>query len=54
MRIQDCKFAEKLKALPLYYIPVEVEFLDKSNQEYFNKIIFNYVRTNKRYSKLHK
>lgn len=54
MRIQDCKFAEKLKDLPLYFIPVEVEFLDKSNEEYFNKIVLNYVRTNKRHSKLHK
>jgi tetraacyldisaccharide 4'-kinase len=54
MRIQDCKFAEELKDLPLYFIPIEVEFLDKSNEEYFNKILLNYVRTNKRHSKLHK
>ncbi|MFH2144261.1 MAG: tetraacyldisaccharide 4'-kinase [Bacteroidota bacterium] len=53
MRIQDCKFSEKLKNLPLFYIPIEVEFLDEENEKYFRKIIIEYVRKNKRHSKLH-
>jgi len=53
MRIQDCSFIDKLKNLPLFYIPIEVEFLDKSKQKNFNEIVKNYVKTNKRHGKLH-
>ncbi len=54
MRIQDCKFAGKLRNLPLFFITIEVEFLDKANKEFFNKTIINYVRTNKKHSRLYK
>jgi tetraacyldisaccharide 4'-kinase len=37
----------------LYYIPIEIQFLDKS-QELFNKKILNYVTENKSNSRLHK
>ncbi len=53
MRIQDCNFIDNLKNLPLFYIPIEVEFLDKSKQKDFNKIVKNYVKTNKRHGKLY-
>jgi len=53
MRIQDCKYADKLKKLSLFYIPIEVKFLDESKQKFFNKIVKNYVKTNKRHSKLY-
>lgn len=53
MRMQDCKFSEKLKNLPLFYIPIEVAFLEEEGEKYFKKLIIDYVRKNKRNSRLH-
>lgn len=51
MRFQDLKGSEVLRSLPIFYIPIEVEFLnqDKTN---FNNQIINYVAKNKRGNKL--
>ncbi|MFH2095343.1 MAG: tetraacyldisaccharide 4'-kinase [Bacteroidota bacterium] len=53
MRLLDSKYCHMLENLPVFYIPVRIKFLDEENQRYFNKIVFNYVRTNKRHSRLH-
>jgi tetraacyldisaccharide 4'-kinase len=52
MRLQDLKFKEVIADLPMFFIPVEIDFILK-DKEQFNKQILNYVRTNKRNSKLH-
>ena len=52
MRLQDLKLKELISALPVYFIPLEIDFILK-DKEQFNKQIINYVRTNKRHSKLH-
>ncbi|MBN2681699.1 MAG: tetraacyldisaccharide 4'-kinase [Bacteroidales bacterium] len=52
MRLQDLKFKEIIENLPVFFIPLEIDFILK-DKEQFNKQILNYVRTNKRNSKLH-
>ena len=47
MRLKGTELDDIVNHLPLYIIPIEVDFKDK-NQE-FNEIILNYVRTNKFY-----
>lgn len=37
---------ENLRNLPLFYIPIEVGFVTKQEEESFNKILSNYVRKN--------
>jgi tetraacyldisaccharide 4'-kinase len=53
MRLKDFPdLSEKFKEV-LYYLPVEVKFLDDEGKE-FNKKIFNYVGENKSNRELHK
>ena len=52
MRLQGLDPGESVKKA-LYYIPIRVEFTDKQQQEEFNKIILNYVRSNQRNNILH-
>jgi len=52
MRLQNLNIDDDLKNL-LYYVPIQVKFL-QHQQEEFNKIILNYVRSNKRNNILHK
>ena len=44
MRLENLNLREKLKKLPLYFIPIEIAFHQK-DQEDFNRYILNYVRT---------
>ena len=52
MRLKSAEYAEALKNLPLFYIPIEIDFHNKDKNE-FNKQIVNYVRTNQKHSSLH-
>jgi tetraacyldisaccharide 4'-kinase len=52
MRLLDVNVDDELKKL-LYYIPIRVKFLENQHEE-FNKLILNYVRSNKRNNILHK
>lgn len=52
MRLQDLEFSNIISSLPVFFIPLEIDFILK-DKEQFNKQIINYVRTNKRNSKLH-
>lgn len=52
MRLQDVAMEEELKKT-LYYVPIQVKFHGTQDEE-FNKIILNYVRSNKRDNILHK
>jgi tetraacyldisaccharide 4'-kinase len=51
MRIQDLEIEDSLKK-SLYYVPIQVKFLNDDQNE-FNNLIFNYVRSNKRDNILH-
>ncbi len=53
MRFQDNRHSKILSDLPFYYIPMQIEFLNKETESFNNQII-NYVRKNKRNSNLHK
>jgi tetraacyldisaccharide 4'-kinase len=44
MRLEKPELQEILKTLPLFYIPIEIAFHEK-DQEDFNRYILNYVRT---------
>jgi len=52
MRLKSPEFSELLKSLPIFYIPIEVEFHDK-DKVLFNEQIINYVRSNQKHSNLH-
>ncbi len=52
MRLQGLEPSEKIKN-SLYYVPIRVIFTDNHQQEEFNKIIMNYVRSNQRNNILH-
>jgi tetraacyldisaccharide 4'-kinase len=45
MRLKDAKFISILKDLPLFYIPIEIDF-NHNDKEEFNEQILKYVRTN--------
>jgi tetraacyldisaccharide 4'-kinase len=49
MRLKGTDLEDITNSLPLYVLPVEVDFKDKTQE--FNDIILNYVRTNKFYHK---
>lgn len=49
MRLRSGDLQDIANTLPLYVLPVEVDFKDKTNE--FNETIKNYVRTNKFYHK---
>jgi tetraacyldisaccharide 4'-kinase len=52
MRLKSPEFSELLKSLPIFYIPIEVEFHDK-DKEQFNEQLINYVRSNQKHSNIH-
>ena len=45
MRLRGNDLEDTANTLPLYIVPIEVDFKDKTQE--FNQIIINYVRTNK-------
>lgn len=45
MRLQKSELQELVNKLPLFYIPVRMDFIEKEKDE-FNSQILNYVRTN--------
>lgn len=49
MRLKATDLEDMTNTLPLYVLPIEVDFKDKTQE--FNDIILNYVRTNKFYHK---
>jgi tetraacyldisaccharide 4'-kinase len=49
MRLKDPEYADALKDLPVFYIPIEIDFHDK-DKEQFNEQITHYVRANQKYS----
>ena len=61
MRLKGPEFKEILDHLPLFYMPIEIEFnnndknnrLDNTAGNEFNKQILNYVRTNQNYRSVH-
>jgi tetraacyldisaccharide 4'-kinase len=52
MRLKDPEYAEVIKGLPIFYIPIEIDFHDK-DKEQFNEQILNYVRSNQKHSSIH-
>ncbi|GAB4135605.1 MAG: tetraacyldisaccharide 4'-kinase [Bacteroidia bacterium] len=52
MRLRKPELKEMLDLLPVYYVPIEVAFHDKDEQE-FNEQILKYVRTNSGNSRAH-
>ncbi|GAB4291156.1 MAG: tetraacyldisaccharide 4'-kinase [Marinilabiliales bacterium] len=53
VRLIEMKDFEKFKKIPFFYIPIEVQFFDEEKEKYFQKIIYNYVKNNKRHNKLY-
>jgi len=51
-RLESETFYEKLKNIPIYYVPIEIEIHKKYKQDFDNQIL-NYVRKNKANSRLH-
>lgn len=49
MRLKNADLQDITNTLPLYVLPIEVDFKDKTQD--FNNLILNYVRTNKFYHK---
>ena len=49
MRLKDSNLQDIVNTLPLFVLPIEVDFKDKEQE--FNETIINYVRTNKFYHK---
>lgn len=47
MRLKGTDLEDTVNTLPLYVLPIEVDFKDKTQE--FNEIIINYARTNKFY-----
>jgi tetraacyldisaccharide 4'-kinase len=45
MRLMSSNLQDIANTLPLYTLPIEVDFKDKADE--FNETIINYVRTNK-------
>lgn len=49
MRLRAPEYSEILKGLPVFYMPIEIEFHDK-DKETFNEQILHYVRANQKHS----
>jgi len=47
MRLKDSVFKEMIINLPIYYLPIEINFLFEDSKKFNNQII-SYVKTNKR------
>lgn len=52
MRLKSPEYADAIKNLPLFYIPIEIEFHNKDKNE-FNEQILHYVRANQKHSSIH-
>jgi tetraacyldisaccharide 4'-kinase len=52
MRLKDPEYSDALKDLPIFYIPIEIDFHDK-DKEQFNEQIIHYVRANQKYSSVY-
>lgn len=52
MRLKSPEFSDILKTMPIFYIPIEINFHDNNNNE-FNQQILHYVRTNQKHSSVH-
>ncbi len=52
MRLKSAEYTEAIKHLPVFYIPIEIEFHNKDKQE-FNEQILHYVRANQKHSSIH-
>lgn len=49
MRLKSPEYSETLKGLPIFHMPIEIEFHDK-DKEAFNEQILHYVRANQKHS----
>ncbi len=47
VRLKDGNFAGQIEKLPIYYLPIEVDFVGDGEREKFNEQILKYVRANK-------
>jgi tetraacyldisaccharide 4'-kinase len=52
MRLKDPAYAEMIKNMPLFYIPIEIEFHHKDKEE-FNEQLIHYVRANQKHSSVY-
>lgn len=52
MRLKNPEYTEVLKDLPVFYMPIEIDFHDKDKNE-FNEQIVHYVRANQKYGSVH-
>jgi len=52
MRLKGPEYAEAIKDLPVFYIPIEIDFHDK-DKEQFNEQITHYVRANQKYGSVY-
>jgi tetraacyldisaccharide 4'-kinase len=52
MRLKSPEYTEALKELPVFYIPIEIDFHDK-DKEQFNEQIVHYVRANQKYGSVY-
>ena len=52
MRLKASEFSDILNHMPVFYMPIEIDFYEQEKNE-FNQTILNYVRTNKKYSSIH-
>jgi len=52
MRLKGPEYAEALKDIPVFYMPIEIDFHDKDREE-FNEQITHYVRANQKYGSVY-
>ncbi|MDF2435712.1 MAG: tetraacyldisaccharide 4-kinase [Bacteroidota bacterium] len=52
MRLRSPEYTDALRGLPVFYIPIEIDFHDK-DKEQFNEQIIHYVRANQKYSNVY-
>lgn len=52
MRLKSPEYTATLKDLPVFYIPIEIDFHDK-DKEQFNEQIAHYVRANQKYNSVY-
>jgi tetraacyldisaccharide 4'-kinase len=52
MRLKSPEYADAIKSLPLFYIPIEIDFHNRDKEE-FNEQILHYVRANQKYGSIH-
>lgn len=52
MRLKSPEYSDALKDLPVFYIPIEIDFHEK-DKEQFNEQIVHYVRANQKYNNVY-